>query len=68
MSKYQKTIAALVTGVLGWFAVVISASPNTFTVTNSQWLALGVVVATALGVYGIPNTESAPSVKPPVAK
>ncbi len=55
LSKYQKAIAALVTGLLGWFGVVIASNPDHLHVTNPQWLALGVVVATALGVYGVPN-------------
>lgn len=54
--KYAKAITALVTAILGWFAVVIASSPNTWHVTNSQWLGLAVAVATALGVYGMPNT------------
>lgn len=58
LGKYQKTIAALVAGILGWFAVIIAASPNNFHVTSSQWLALGVALATALGVYGVPNTPA----------
>lgn len=72
--RYAKTITAEVTGILGWFAVVIAASPTHFHVTLSQWLALGVVEATALGVYGMPNTTpsvnppSEPPVLPPVAK
>jgi hypothetical protein len=65
LGKYAKTITALVTGIIGWFAVVIAASPNSFHVTNSQWLGLAVVIATGLGVYGMPNT---PTVQPPVAK
>jgi len=59
LGKYQKAITALVTGLIGWFAVVISASPNSLHVTNSQWLGLAVVVATALGVYAIPNVPPA---------
>lgn len=55
LGPYQKSVTALVTAVLGWFAVVIAADPNNFHVTNSQWLGLGVAVATALGVYAVPN-------------
>ncbi len=65
MTRYAKTISALVVGVLGWFGVVISAHPDHFTVSNSQWLALGVAIVTALGVYGVPND---PPVLPPQAK
>ena len=64
LAPYQKTIAALITGVLGWFAYVVAASPDTFTVSNAQWLALGVAVATALGVYGVPNTPASTPAPP----
>jgi hypothetical protein len=55
MSSYLKTIAALVTGALGWGAVVV-ASPSA-AITATEWLAGGVALATALGVYLVPNTE-----------
>lgn len=53
LTAYSKTITALVTGLLGWGAVVITSEANP--VTASEWLALGVAVATALGVYAVPN-------------
>lgn len=53
----QKTVAAAVTGTLGWAAVVIaSPSPQ---ITASEWLALGVVYATAFGVYAVKNEPAA---------
>ncbi len=55
LTAYSKTIAALVTGVLGWGAVVIASAPAA--ITAAEWLALGVVVATALGVYAVPNAR-----------
>lgn len=59
LAAYRKTITALVTGVLGWGAVVVASSSGP--VTASEWLALGVVAATALGVYAIPNEPPAPA-------
>lgn len=56
MSKYSKTIAALVTGLLGWGAAVIASAPTG--ITGAEWITLGVVVATALGVYGVTNTPT----------
>lgn len=54
LNRYQKTIAALVTGALGWgFVVVASKSAP---ITAAEWLSLGVVTATALGVYAVPNS------------
>lgn len=52
--RYQKALAALVAGVVGWAAVVV-ASPSG-PVTSAEWLALAVAGATALGVYAVPNT------------
>lgn len=62
--QIQKAVTALVAGALGWGAVVI-ASPSG-PVTASEWLALGVVGATALGVYAVPNTPPPPPA-PPIA-
>lgn len=53
LGQYRKTVAAVVTGALGWGAVVVSSAPGP--ITSSEWIALGVVVATALGVYGVTN-------------
>ncbi len=55
LGTYAKTISALVVGVLGWIGVVIASKPSA--ITAAEWLALGVVVATALGVYAVPNQE-----------
>lgn len=53
LSAYRKTVAALVVGVLGWGAVVVN-SPQA-AISASEWLSLGVAVATALGVYMVKN-------------
>lgn len=53
MEKYRKTVTAVVTGLLGWGVVVQTSAP--VEVTGGEWLTLGVVVATALGVYAVPN-------------
>lgn len=53
LPAYHKTIAALVTGVLGWAAVVITS--NATHITASEWLLLGTNAATALGVYAVAN-------------
>lgn len=53
LSQFQKTITALVSGVIGWAAVVI-ASPAS-AISASEWLMLAVAGATALGVYAVPN-------------
>jgi hypothetical protein len=53
LKAYRKTVTALVTGALGWGAVVVSSASGP--VTASEWLALGVVSATAVGVYAVAN-------------
>lgn len=53
LNAARKALTALVTGWLGWGAVVI-ASPSA-PITAPEWLALGVVTATAVGVYSVPN-------------
>jgi hypothetical protein len=53
LGPYSKTVSALVTGLIGWGGVVVSSVSNH--VTASEWLFLAVVVATALGVYAVPN-------------
>jgi hypothetical protein len=50
---YSKTIAAIVTAVLGWVAAVVVSAPEA--VTSAEWLTLAVAVATALGVYAVRN-------------
>lgn len=53
LSSYRKTVTALVTGLIGWGAIVISSEAAK--VTGSEWLMLATVVATALGVYSVSN-------------
>ncbi len=53
MTKYAKALAAIVTAVIGWGFIVVSSSPAH--ITASEWMGLAVAVATALGVYAIPN-------------
>ena len=55
MSKYSKTFAAIIIGVLGWVGVVI-ASPATH-IDASEWYALATTVATAAGVYQFANKQ-----------
>lgn len=53
LPAYRKTIAAVVTGLLGWATIVVTSAAAP--VTSSEWLMLGVALATALGVYTVPN-------------
>lgn len=55
LSLYRKTIIAVIVGLLGWAGVVIT-SPQA-AISASEWLGLGVALATALGVYSIPNDK-----------
>ena len=53
LGPYSKTVTALVTGLIGWGGVVVSSVATH--ITASEWLFLAVAVATALGVYAVPN-------------
>jgi hypothetical protein len=53
MSQYRKTIAA-VTGALLTWGTVVTQSPSA-PITAAEWIAGGILVATALGVYGVEN-------------
>jgi hypothetical protein len=54
MSQYRKTIAAVVTGLIGWATAVVQS--GTGGVTSTEWIMLATVLATALGVYGVTNS------------
>lgn len=54
MSKYLKTITALVTGLIGWVTLVVNSAPAD--ITSSEWIVGAVALATALGVYTVPNS------------
>lgn len=54
LAPYRKTISALVTGAIGWATAVLASSSGG--VTSTEWIMLATIVATALGVYGVPNT------------
>ncbi len=53
LGKYGKTVAAVVTGVVGWAALVVNSAPAA--VTGPEWIVLATVVATSLGVYTVKN-------------
>ena len=57
LGAYNKTITALVTGLIGWAAVVVTSARGS--ISSSEWLGLAVAVATALGVYAVPNGPTA---------
>lgn len=53
LKAYKKTITAVVTGLIGWTGVVI-LSPDA-AITAPEYLGLAVALATAFGVYAVPN-------------
>lgn len=53
MSRYRKTIAAVVTALIGWAAAVVASDPAA--ITAGEWIFGATAVATALGVYLAPN-------------
>jgi hypothetical protein len=53
-SPYRKAIVAVIASVLSWLAVAYVPDGH---VDRAEWLALGVGLAGALGVYGVTNDE-----------
>jgi hypothetical protein len=58
LNNYLKTLAALVTGVIGWATLVVNSEPTS--ITASEWIVLATAAATALGVYAVPNLGGPP--------
>jgi hypothetical protein len=56
LEKYRKTITAVVTGGIGWAVVVVESASDS--ITSGEWIMLATVLATALGVYGVPNSDA----------
>ena len=57
LAKYRKTLVALVGTVLTWAGVAYVPDGN---VDRWEWYGLAVALATAAGVYAVPNTPRAP--------
>ncbi len=55
MNKYRKTIVAVVGAGAAFATLVVTSEPAA--ITAPEWLSGGIGLATALGVYGVTNTE-----------
>jgi hypothetical protein len=55
-APYRKTVTAVVTGLLGWSAIVVASDPSA--ITSTEWQLGAVALATALGVYTVANAEA----------
>lgn len=55
LSRYRKTIAAVVTALIGWATAVVNSAPAA--VTAPEWIFLATGLAAALGVFAIPNED-----------
>lgn len=55
LQVYRKFIAAVVTGAIGWAAAVVASPPAA--ITASEWIMGATALATALGVYVVPNAR-----------
>lgn len=55
LSKYRKTITALVVGAIGWATLVVESSSGP--ITSTEWIAGATALAMALGVYTVANAE-----------
>lgn len=55
LPAYRKTIAAVVGFVITWAGAVVVSVPSE--ITAAEWVAFAGGIATALGVYTVPNEE-----------
>jgi hypothetical protein len=53
IAPYAKAVAAVVGAFLTWSAAAIIDGG----VSTEEWIALGLAILTALGVYRVPNVE-----------
>lgn len=56
MDRYRKTITAVVGAVIAWVTLVLTSAPDS--ITGPEWLSGAIGLATALGVYGVPNDHT----------
>jgi hypothetical protein len=59
MDQYRKTIAAVVTGAIGWATLVVASESSA--ITGPEWIAGATALATALGVFIVPNAPQQPA-------
>lgn len=64
-TKFNKTLGAAITGVLGWATFVVN-SPSA-PITAPEWLLLGGVAVTVLTVFGVPNLGNGTTIQLPPA-
>lgn len=55
--RYNKTVIAVVTAVIGWATAVVASASND--ITSTEWIYGGTLLAIALGVYTVSNDGSA---------
>ena len=56
MGNYAKLLTAVITGLIGWATLVVNSAPTE--ITSSEWIVLATALATALGVFGVPNASA----------
>ena len=53
LSRYRKTITAVITGAIGWATLVVTSDAAPISAT--EWIAGATALAIALSVYAVPN-------------
>jgi hypothetical protein len=53
--RFAKTIIAVVTGAIGWATLVVNSDAGS--ITANEWIVGATYLATALGVYAVPNAQ-----------
>lgn len=52
-TEYRKSIVAAVGAAIAWGILVTGSEPTA--ITSDEWIQGGILLATALGVYGLAN-------------
>lgn len=55
LSRYNKTTAAVVIGLIGWASSVVTS--DRASISAGEWIQLATALATALGVYQVTNKK-----------
>lgn len=53
LGRYAKLVTALVAGAIGFATLVVNSAPTA--ITAPEWIVGATYLATALGVYVVPN-------------
>lgn len=56
LGKYAKLVTAVVVGAIGWATLVVNSPASA--ISASEWIAGATALATAFGVFVVPNASA----------